>query len=339
MSDVAVLPELAPAGSVAAEPVGGSPAARYLVAAVCVFLIAVMLLPLVMSFLASVKTPEEASAVPPTYLPHALSIANYRAVAHYQAGLWTYVSNSLIVAFLTIAFCLLLAVPAGYGLARFRIPFKEVFFLLILASMMIPYQAMLTPLYLMFSSLGLTNTHIGLAIVHTILQLPFSVYLMRNSFEAIPKEIEEASVMDGCSSMQILRRVFLPLVLPGMVTVALFAFITSWNEFIAALIFMSRETSFTVPVMLTGVSTGNFGTVDWGALQAGRDRLDRPLPADLPAAAALLRVGAAQRRGEVAMDERAGTPADPPARAQLAADDPRTSPRRPGSASARCRRR
>ena len=115
MSDVAVLPELAPAGPVAAEPVGGSPAARYLVAAVCVFLIAVMLLPLVMSFLASVKTPEEASAVPPTYLPHALSIANYRAVAHYQAGLWTYVSNSLIVAFLTIAFCLLLAVPAGGG--------------------------------------------------------------------------------------------------------------------------------------------------------------------------------------------------------------------------------
>jgi multiple sugar transport system permease protein len=144
-----------------------------------------------------------------------------------------------------------------------------VYFLLILASMMIPYQAVLTPLYLLFSDLGLTNTRVGLAIVHTILQLPFSVYLMRNSFEGIPKEIEEASVMDGCSSFQILRRVFLPLVLPGMVTVALFAFIMSWNEFIAALIFMSRESNFTVPVMLTGVSSGSFGTVDWGALQAG----------------------------------------------------------------------
>jgi multiple sugar transport system permease protein len=76
-------------------------------------------------------------------------------------------------------------------------------------------------------------------------------------------------VMDGCSSMQVLRRVFLPLVVPGMVTVALFAFIMSWNEFLAALIFMSRETSFTVPIMLTGVSTGDFGAVDWGALQAG----------------------------------------------------------------------
>ena len=144
--------------------------------------------------------------------------------------------------------------------------------------MMIPYQAMLTPLYLMFSELGLTNTHVGLAIVHTILQLPFSVYLMRNSFEAIPKEIEEASVMDGCTSLQILRRVFLPLVLPGMVTVALFAFITSWNEFIAALIFMSTETSFTVPVMLTGVSHRHLRHRRLGRAAGGRDRLDRPLP-------------------------------------------------------------
>ena len=80
------------------------------------------------------------------------------------------------------------------ALARFKIPCKEVCFLLLLAGMMIPYQALLTPLYLMFCKIGLANTHIGLAIVHTILQLPFSVYLMRHSFEAIPKELEEAAV-------------------------------------------------------------------------------------------------------------------------------------------------
>lgn len=268
MSEAASLPGIT-AGSTEAEIVGGTRASRYLLAAFCVFLIALMMTPLVMSFFASIKSPADASAVPPHYLPRSLSLENYRAVIHYQAGLWTYVANSLAVAFLTIAFCFALAVPAGYALARYAIPFKEVFFLLILAGMMIPYQAMLTPLYLMFSTIGLTNSRIGLAIVHTILQLPFSVYLMRNSFEGIPKEIEEASVMDGCSSFQILRRVLLPLVLPGMVTVALFAFIMSWNEFIAALIFMSKESSFTVPVMLTGVSSGQFGTVDWGALQAG----------------------------------------------------------------------
>lgn len=261
--------DVATGGVAEARQVGETRARRYLVGAICVFMITLMLTPLVLSFLASIKTPEQASAVPPSYFPSEISLENYATVATYQAGLWTYVSNSVVVAFLTIALCLALSVPAGYALARYRILGKEAFFLMLLASMMIPYQAMLTPLYLMFSELRLTNSHLGLAIVHTILQLPFSVYLMRNSFEGIPKELEEAAVMDGCSSIQILRRVFLPLVLPGMVTVALFAFIMSWNEFIAALVFMSRETSFTVPVMLTGVSTGIFGIVDWGALQAG----------------------------------------------------------------------
>jgi multiple sugar transport system permease protein len=110
---------------------------------------------------------------------------------------------------------------------------------------------------------------VGLAIVHTILQIPFSVYLMRNSFEGVPKELEEAAVIDGCSTFASFRRIFLPLVLPGMVTVALFAFITSWNEFLAALIFMNKETAFTVPIMLVSVRTGHLGAVDWGALQAG----------------------------------------------------------------------
>lgn len=265
----AIAPKLTRGGVIEAQPVGASRRTRYLISALCIFIITIMLLPLVMSFLASIKPPSEASAVPPNYLPHGFSLQNYITVATYQAGLWTYVFNSLVVAFLTIAFCLLLSVPAGYALARFAIPLKEVFFLMILASMMIPYQAMLTPLYLLFSTIGLTNSWVGLAIVHTILQLPFSVYLMRNSFEGIPKELEEAAVIDGCTTMQILRRVFMPLVLPGMVTVSLFAFIMSWNEFIGALVFMSRETSFTVPVMLTGVSTGIFGVVDWGALQAG----------------------------------------------------------------------
>lgn len=241
----------------------------YLVSAVCLLVVAMMLFPLVVSFFASVKTPEEAVAVPPTYLPHSLSLANYMKVFGYQAGLPTYLFNSLLVAFLTILFCLALSVPAGYGLARFRVPGKEVIFLFLLASLMIPYQALLTPLYMMFAPLGLTNSHVGLAIVHTIFQLPFSIYLMRHNFEAVPREMEEAALIDGCTSWQALWRVFLPAVRPGMVTVVLFAFIMSWNEFIAALIFMGKETHFTIPIMLVSVRLGRFGTVDWGALQAG----------------------------------------------------------------------
>lgn len=242
---------------------------RYLVGAVCLLVITLMLAPVALSFLASLKPPAESSASPPSYLPHSLSLVNYAKVYDWQAGLLTYVGNSLGVAAIAIVLCLALALPAGYGLARFRIPFKEGWFILLLAPLMIPYQALLTPLYLTFSKIGLANSMLGLAIVHTILQLPFSIYLMRNSFEGIPREIEEAAVMDGSTTFQALRNIFLPLVTPGIVTVALFAFINSWNEFLSALIFMNKETSFTIPVMLTGVRAGRLGAVDWGSLQAG----------------------------------------------------------------------
>ncbi|MCT7377647.1 carbohydrate ABC transporter permease [Chelativorans salis] len=254
---------------VSTRRVGTRLPARVIVALICWLVIAIMAWPLIMSFLASLKPQAEVTAIPPDYLPHSLSLQSYLTVYEYQAGLPTYLFNSSMVAFLTILFCLALAVPAGYGLARFHVPFKEVLFLLLLASMMIPYQALLTPLFLMFTKLGLTNNHVGLAIIHTILQLPFSVYVMRNAFEGIPRELEEAAIVDGCSPLQILGRVFMPLAVPGMVTVALFAFIMSWNEFLAALIFMSKETSFTLPVLLTSVIGSFYGSVAWGPLQAG----------------------------------------------------------------------
>ena len=179
---------------------------------------ALMLFPILMSLLASLKTSAEASAVPPHYFPSSISFENYVRVFHYQAGLPTYLFNSLAVAFLTIALCLLLAVPAGYGLACFPLPAKEAIFLVLLLSLMAPYQALLTPLHRLFTTLGLANTYLGLAIVHTVLQLPFSVYLMRNSFEAVPKELAEAAVMDGAKSLQALWWIFLPASLPSIVT-------------------------------------------------------------------------------------------------------------------------
>ena len=248
---------------------GQSRRKRYLLGAVCCFVIALMVFPLVVSFLASIKTTAEASAVPPTYLPQSISLQNYITFSNYQAGLGVYLRNSLIVAVLTIFLCLALAVPAGYGLARFRIPGKEVIFLLLLASLMIPYQALLTPLLLVFRELGLYQTYLGLAIIHTALQMPFSLFVMRTAFEAVPKDLEEAAMIDGCGSFERLVRIFLPAVMPGIVTVALFAFVHSWNEFIAALIFMNRETSFTMPVLLVSSTSSNYGAIDWGMLQAG----------------------------------------------------------------------
>ena len=241
----------------------------YLITAICFAVMGIMLFPLVMSFLTSIKPAGEAGMWPPKYLPSRLSFSNYVEMYRYQAGLPLYLFNSFSVAFMTIACCVILASLAGFGLARFIIPGKEIFFLLLICGMMVPYQTLLTPLYLMYSHLGLQNTRVGLAIVHTAIQLPFSIFLMRHSFEAVPRELEEAAVIDGCNSLQLLVRVFLPSVVPGIITVALFAFITSWNEFIGALIFMNKETMFTLPIMLVASRTGYYGSTDWGILQAG----------------------------------------------------------------------
>lgn len=244
--------------------------ARYLIGAVCVAICTVMLLPLVMSVFASVKPTAEAAEAPPTYVPHGFSLDSYRRLWTYQAGLPTYLTNSLGTALLTIAITLLLTVPAAYALARFPIPGKEVLFVILLLALIIPYQALLTPMFLMFAKVGLTNSLLGLAILHTAIQLPFSLYILRNSFSAVPRELEEAAVVDGATSWQALRRVFIPSTVPAIVTVALFAFIMSWNEFLGALVMMSRSSKFTLPLILaTSRTETSLGGTDWGMLQAG----------------------------------------------------------------------
>jgi multiple sugar transport system permease protein len=243
---------------------------KYLIAAICVAVCTVMLLPLLASVLASLKSTEEAAAVPPTYFPHAFSLDSYRRLWSYQAGLPTYFTNSLGAALLTIVFCLALTVSAGYGLAKFRIPAKEVLFIVLLLGLIVPYQALLTPLFFLFVQLKLHNSLIGLAIVHTAIQLPFSIYVMRNAFEAVPRELEEAAIMDGCNSFQVLVHICLPAVVPAMITVSLFAFITSWNELLAALVIMNKDSSFTLPLILAAArQQTSIGGTDWGMLQAG----------------------------------------------------------------------
>jgi multiple sugar transport system permease protein len=243
---------------------------KYLVGAICLALCTVMLTPLVLSILASVKSTAEAAAAPPVYLPSAITLDSYERLWTYQAGLPTYLLNSFGTAFLTIAFVLVLTVPAAYALSRFPIPGKEILFVLLLLALIIPYQALLTPIFLMFAQFKLTNTLLGLAILHTTIQIPFSLYILRNSFAAVPRELEEAAVMDGANSWQVLRRIFIPSVVPAIITVALFAFVNSWNEFLGALVMMSKGTSFTLPVILAAARTEtSLGGTDWGMLQAG----------------------------------------------------------------------
>jgi multiple sugar transport system permease protein len=225
--------------------------------------------PLVMVALTAFKTPAEAVASPPTYWPSRISFGNFANLWNAGAGLPVYLANSVGVSLMTVAFTVTLATMAGYGLSRLRFPGSNLAFLLLLAPMMVPTQALLTPLYVILLSLRLSDSLIGLACVYTVSQIPFATFVMRNAFAAIPPEIEEAALIDGCGSIAAALRISLPLALPGLATAALFAFFTAWNEFLAALVLLSSDDRFTVPVLLQNLITGRFGTIDWGMLQVG----------------------------------------------------------------------
>ena len=141
-------------------------------------------------------------------------------------------------------------------------------FLATLAILMVPYTTLLIPLYILLRWLGLQNSLLGLALVLVMLQLPFGLFMMRNSFEALPSS-SRTPRSSTAARFGVLRRVLLPGVIPGIVTVALFAFLASWNEFVAPLIFLSDGTKFTLPVALVNLRSGTFGSVDFGALEAG----------------------------------------------------------------------
>lgn len=238
--------------------------------AILIILALLFLFPIAWSFINSIKLPAEALAVPPTYLPTEVSLKNYEELTTYgKIGIAQPVYNSTVVALITVAGSIVLSTLGGYGFARFDFPGKNLLFVMVLSTLMIPFQSILIPLFVMIVQVNLHDTLFSLALVYITFQLPFGIFLMRNSFPAVPQEIEESALLDGCGSLSVLYRLMLRLVLPGIVTVAIYAFINSWNEFLAALIFMTDQDNFTLPVFLTTIRYGIWGEVNWGALQAG----------------------------------------------------------------------
>ena len=229
----------------------------------------IFLMPLLWTLLNSIKSPAEANEQPPTWFPQSFSLANYAKLAQFGEGIGVYLLNSIVLSLLTVVITVVISVLAGYGFARYTFFGKRALFGTTLVILMVPYASILIPLYIVMGNLGLTNSVFGLALVLVMFQLPFGVFLMRNSFESIPQELEEAGWMDGASTLKTLRYIALPLIVPGAVTVGLFAFIASWNEYLAPLIFLNDGSQFTLPLLLVSVRSNSFGIVDFGALQAG----------------------------------------------------------------------
>lgn len=236
---------------------------------IAIILALAFVLPFVLLLVTVLKSPGQAAASPPSYLPHPVSGGNFRQLFGSGVNLTRYIGNSLMVSVGTVAGTLILCILGGYGFAMYRFPGRGIWFTCLLVIFMVPFQSVLTPLYVVLRDIHLQNSLLGLALVYITYQIPFGLFVMRNSFAAIPRGISEAAEIDGAGALRRLWHIHLRLVLPGVITVAIFAFIAAWNDFIGALILLSDQSKFTLPVELLNLVTGRFGVINWGVLEAG----------------------------------------------------------------------
>jgi arabinogalactan oligomer / maltooligosaccharide transport system permease protein len=209
--------------------------------------------------------------------PKTVSLANFTDVwTNEPFGRW--LLNSAIVAGATTVLGVFLACTAAYAFSRFRFPGRQPGMMMFLVSQMFPGTLMMVPLFIIIVKwLHLGNTYTGLVIVYAVTAIPFCVWMLKGYFDTIPLEIEESAVMDGASPATIFFRIILPLAKPAVAVTALFSFMTGWNEFILASIFMDEEVAYTAPVGLR-FFVGGFSS-QWGYFAAGSIIVSLPVVA------------------------------------------------------------
>ncbi|MFM2042861.1 MAG: putative sugar transporter permease [Pseudomonadota bacterium] len=200
-------------------------------------------------------------------IPQTVSLSNFVDVLTQQAFL-TWLMNSAIVAGLTTVIGVFMACTSAYAFSRFRFPGRGAGMMMFLVSQMFPGTLMLIPLYIIIVGwLGLGNSYFGLILVYAVTAIPFCVWMLKGYFDTIPVEIEESAIMDGASRAVIFWRIVLPLSKPAIAVTGLFCFMTAWNEFILAAVFMSDEGMYTVPVGLRFFVSEYYSF--WGYFAAG----------------------------------------------------------------------
>ena len=208
------------------------------------------LFPAVWMLLTSLKSEAELTRTPITWLPAAPTLANYVHAFH-QQPLLRYLANSLIVACASTALTLLVSVMAAYALARLDIRFRDLALGAIIAVSTFPLVTLLVPLFEILRALGLLNSYGALILPYTVLSLPVCTLVLVSFFESIPRDLENAAMVDGTTRVGALTRILLPLSAPGVATAGILAFVNSWDEFLLALSFNSASAYRTLPVGIT----------------------------------------------------------------------------------------
>ena len=233
-----------------------------------VLAVIVFVVPLLWAMMRSLQPNSVITAAPDPATFFGFTLDNFRGLASF-GNLLQSVGNSLIVALGTALLTMVVATLAGYGFAAFRFRLSSTAFALILITMMIPFQAIITPLFMELNALGLTNSRLGLILFYSTVNLPFGVFVMRTAFSAVPRELEEAANVDGAGILRTLFSVVMPLIVPGMATTALYAFLAAWTEFLGALTFLTDQHLYTLPVALLNLQQGGYGEINYGFLSAG----------------------------------------------------------------------
>lgn len=222
----------------------------------------IMIAPVAWTASTSLRTPAQSFSLPPKWLPTDWAIDNYQQVFD-RIPFFQQVLNSFIVTGLTVLGQLVTASMAGYAFARLEFPGRTVLFWLIMATLMIPLQATIIPVFILISRMGLSDTLWSLIL--PAIPTAFGTFLLRQYFMQIPKEFEEAALVDGANQFYIFLRVCLPLVAPGLAVLAVLAFNGTWNEFYRPLVFLNTETTFTIPLGLNNLKgymmTGSISVV------------------------------------------------------------------------------
>jgi trehalose/maltose transport system permease protein len=213
----------------------------------------------------------------PDLLPSDPTWRNYIQLFEGRQPFGRHLLNSIMVATLTVAIAMLMAVTAAYALGRINFKGKSTLLLAILAVSMFPQVAVLSGMFELMQALGLYNKAIGLVVPYTIFTLPFTVWILTTFMRGLPKELEEAAIMDGCGPLRIIFQVFMPLLAPALVSTGLLAFIGAWNEFLFALTFVNDDLQRTVPVSISLITGATAYEVPWGSIMAASVIVTVPL--------------------------------------------------------------
>jgi N,N'-diacetylchitobiose transport system permease protein len=248
---------------------------RFVWDAIGVLLFAVLSFPVYWMVASAFKPQEELDGLTPTWFPMHPTLSHFSDAIH-RPFFWHGVKNSLIVVSVTVALSMVLAFLAAVALAKFRFTGRKAFIVLIIGIQMLPQAGLIIPLYVVLARYHQVNALSGVILTYMTFVLPFSVWMLRGFLLGIPKELEEAAMVDGSTRIGSFVRILLPLVAPGLVATSIFAFITTWNEYIFARILLNDQSKQTATVWLS-YFTGTSRNTDWGGLMAGSTLIAIPV--------------------------------------------------------------